>query len=622
MIQAHNLCLAFGAQPIFDHISFTIGSQRVGLVGHNGSGKSTLLKAIMEPSLLDSGSIAILNGKKIAYMPQDVVLLSERSILDETCTAFTEYHTLCQAAVDLERKAALGDHKAIERYAHVQEQLQRYAPELLKAQAKKMLMGLGFGIEQFDQPVSSLSVGWKMRIVLAKLLLQNADFYLFDEPTNHLDLVAKEWFLEFLKRSHVGFMLVCHERYFLDELCSNILELERGKGSWYNGGYTKYLEQKEHALELLSAAYVQQQKELKRKKETIERFRASASKAKMAQSMIKALDKIEVITLPPSAKQVSFSFAPVPQSGRMVITVKNVAHSFGDKKIFSDVACIVERQQKVALIAPNGVGKTTLFNLIAQLLPLQQGTIEFGHNVKYAIFAQDQNRALDLNASILDNLKKSCPQASEQTIRTFLGSFLFSSDDVLKKVGVLSGGEKNRVGMVKVLLQNANVLLLDEPTNHLDIPSKEILLKALQEYQGTLLFVSHDRDFINALATHVIELTPTGAYMYHGNYDAYVHQKRGTTPVNTQRQTVEAPVIKNDSVEAKKALFELNRKSKRLEEKIEKLEQKIQATQLQFADITYGTPAFVELETVLQDLRQELAEAQAQWEQVQQEIYR
>ena len=402
MIQAHDLCLSFGTQKIFDKVSFTLSQhQRVGLVGRNGSGKSTLLKAIIDPSCLDSGSLSILQGKKIAYMPQDVVLLSELPILDEACSAFTAFHALQQEALLLEQHIAhnSNDLKSMERYLAVQEKLSAYAPELLKAQAKKMLMGLGFTTQQFGLPVSSLSVGWKMRLVLAKLLLQNADFYLFDEPTNHLDLGAKEWFLDFLRHANFGFIIVCHERYFLDELCHNILELEFGKGTLYKGNYSSYITQKEEALERLGAAYVQQQKDIKRKQETIERFRASASKAKMAQSMIKALEKAERITLPPSPRDVSF--ISVQQSGKAVITLYNVAQSFGDKKIFSHINCAIERGQKVALIAPNGMGKTTLFNLISKALPLQHGSITFGHNVTYAVFAQDQNRALDLSKSIL-----------------------------------------------------------------------------------------------------------------------------------------------------------------------------------------------------------------------------
>lgn len=580
MIQASNICLSFGNQEVFDDVSFTINqNDRIGLIGRNGSGKTTLLKAIIEPSILDDGAISIQNRKKIAYMPQEVVLASNLSILEET---FSIFETLQDELVDEQK---------------------------LKAKVKKMLMGLGFSTQQFDQPVSSLSVGWKMRIVLAKLLLQEADFYLFDEPTNHLDLIAKEWFLDFLKESDFGFILICHEKYFLDELCKKILELERGQANWYTGNYSNYVVKKEHDLALLMAAYVQQQKEITRKKETIERFRASASRAKMAQSMIKQLDKIERIEIPPSAKSVNFSFPPVQQSGKSVIKVTDVVQKFDDKIIFQNVSFEIMRGQKVALIAPNGAGKTTLFNIIAGKLPLQHGDITFGYNVTHAIFAQDQNKALNMNQTILDNINYICPKVSEQRVRSFLGAFLFSNEDVYKKVKVLSGGEKNRVGMVSVLLQNANLLLLDEPTNHLDIPSKEILLKALKEFNGTLLFVSHDRDFINDLATDIIELTSNGTYHFQGNYDSYLYTKEHSSQPVTDQENITAP-----NQEKLTNNFDSLKKTKKLEERMAKLEQQIQDIYTSFAELDYGTEEFNVAQDKVEKLKLELQETEKAWE--------
>lgn len=618
MIQAHNISLSFGNQPVFDHLSFIIDQHdRIGLVGRNGSGKTTLLKAIIDPSILEEGSITILNKKKIAYMPQEVVLNSPLSVLDETLTAFEQLRTLQDEAHAIEKQL---DHDSnpdlLERYAIIQEQLADFNADSLRADAKKMLTGLGFSLAQLDQPVDILSVGWKMRIVLAKLLLKNADFYLFDEPTNHLDLMAKEWFLDFLKASDFGFIIICHERYFLDELCDKIFELGWGKGTWYSGNYTDYVGQKEHAAALLEAAYAQQQKEIKRKQETIDRFRASASKGTMAKSMEKALEKIERIVLPPSIKNVRFNFPPVVQSGKSVIKVENVSQKFGDKVIFKNVSFEVERGKKIALIAPNGVGKTTLFNVIAGILPVQHGSVTFGYNVTCAIFAQDQNKALDMKKTVIDNIKDLCPKATEQKVRTFLGSFLFSREDVLKKVGVLSGGEKNRVGMVNVLLQNTNLLLLDEPTNHLDIPSKEILLRALQEFEGTLLFVSHDRDFINDLATDIIELTPNGAHYYHGNYASYLYQKKDE--IAAARAAAPQDGTRKDAAsEQKDEEVARVRQVKQLEGKIAKLEQKIEAMHASFADIEYGTPEFDEADKKLMQLQKELKETERAWEQLQ-----
>lgn len=526
MIQARSLGLSFGDRAIFKDISFLLQeNDRVGLVGRNGSGKTTLLKALGDASILDEGTIAIQKNKKIAYMPQEVVLQSSLSILEEAMTAFTALSAVQQKLRIIEKELETNyEDQLVERYSALLEELLELDEDSLAAKAKKILTGLGFSQEQFDQPVSTLSVGWKMRIVLAKLLLQEADFYLFDEPTNHLDLHAKEWFLSFLKQARFGFMLICHERYFLDELCQKILDLERGKATWYTGNYTKYLIEKEHNAALLEGAYVQQQKEIRQKQAIIDKFRAG-QRSTLAKSMEKRLEKVERIEMPPSPKSVHFTFPPIQPSGKDVLNVKNVAHSFGDKKLFERVHLEIKKGQKIALIAPNGVGKTTLFNLIAQVLPFQQGSIAWGHNVNYALFNQDQNKALNLKASIMDNIKERCPRVNDQTIRSFLGAFLFSSDDVFKPVEVLSGGEKNRVGMVAVMLQQANLLLLDEPTNHLDIPSKEVLVEGLRAFPGTILFVSHDRDFINELATDIIELTPKGVYAFHGNYDEYVYFK-------------------------------------------------------------------------------------------------
>jgi ATP-binding cassette, subfamily F, member 3 len=622
MIQAHGISLSFGDQPVFDNVSFTINQHdRIGLVGRNGSGKTTLLKAIQNPADLDGGTISIQSKKKVAYMPQEVVLQSSLSIFDEAFSTFAELCKLqkehAQLEAELEKNADV-----LERYTLLSEQIAGWAPEILAAKTKKLLMGLGFSAQQFEQPVSSLSVGWKMRVVLAKLLLQEADFYLFDEPTNHLDLIAKEWFLEFLKTADFGFLLICHERYFLDELCDKILELERGKATWYNGNYSKYIVQKEHDLELLHASFVQQQKDIKKKEEWIAKFKAKASTAKRAQSMMRALDDIERIELPRSPKNVSFSFPPVQQSGKLVITVDKVSQKFGDKTIFQNVSFEVTRNQKVAIIAPNGVGKTTLFNLIAGILPIQKGTITFGYNVSHAIFAQDQNKALNLQLSILDNLKHLCPKVAEQKIRAFLGAFLFSGDDALKKVSVLSGGEKNRVGMVSVLLQQANLLLLDEPTNHLDIPSKEILLKALQDFEGTLLFVSHDRDFINNLATDIIELTAQGAHHYEGNYDAYVYHKQANDRALAKGGENSGASHTADQKFGQKNNAEPNSQNNtknpaQLERKMAKLEQQIDQINHSFADLEYDTKEFSAALEKLEQLQQELKEVEAEWEKSQ-----
>lgn len=620
MINGSNICLEMIEQVIFNDVSFVFDqNQRIGLVGRNGSGKSTLLKVIAGQQQIDSGSVSIQKGKTIAYLSQDVVLQSDKSIVEETYTAFAYVADLLedQKAIEAQLDTNPDDlDDLLERYAVVCEKLLHVDQEAMRAEAKKVLMGLGFKPEQLDLPVANLSVGWKMRIVLAKLLLQKADFYLFDEPTNHLDIVAKEWFLQFLKRAPFGFVLVCHDRYFLNQLCQVIFAIERGQGKLYVGDYNHYETQKAHDEALLEMQYKNQQKDIKQKQEFIDRFKAKASKATVAQSMVKKLEKIERIELPPAQPDINFNFPPIQQAGSVVLTIENVAHAFGEKQIFKNVSFEVQRGKKIALVAANGVGKTTLFNLIAQKLPLQTGTITLGYNVHYTVFDQDQTASLSLNKTILENITEGCPKATEQKIRAFAGSFLFTKDSINKKVGVLSGGEKNRVGMIKVLLQNANLLLLDEPTNHLDIQSKDILLTALNAYQGTILFVSHDQDFVNKLATDIVELSVDGAKEYQGNYELYLYQKQ--QELQKLQNAVEVPQKKIDKNKSEQVVVQKVALSssdiKALERKIQKLEHEISRTENSFADLVFGTPKFADAQKKLVDLQKELKTVLAEWE--------
>jgi len=634
MIHAKNLNLSFGSQAIFNDLSFTIEQdQRVALVGANGSGKSTLLKAIAGLQHLDSGTISIVNNGSIAYMPQDVILTSEKPVYEEAFCTFEKMYALQQEEKKIQKSVSApngtpsssakaaedesGKEIILERLAQIHQELMELEPHKCERKTKEVLEGLGFSAKQLKQPVSQLSVGWKMRLVLAKLLLKNADFYLFDEPTNHLDLVAKDWFLDFLKNSSFGFILVCHDRYFLDQLCQDTIALELAKGKRYKGNYSFYEKQRDHELAALQTAYEQQQREIKQKIKTINRFRAKSTKAKMAKSMQKELDKVERIVLPPSQKQVNFSFPPVKRAGRIVLSVKNVAHNFGPQTIFSNATFDIERGQKVALVAPNGTGKSTLFNIICGKLPLQKGDVQLGYNVQHALFAQDQNQSLNLDETIFQNVQECCANKPESAIRKFLGSFLFSGEDIDKKVGVLSGGEKNRVSMVCVLLQDANFLLLDEPTNHLDIQSKEVLLKALHAYEGTILFVSHDRDFINRLATDIIELEPNGTKKYHGNYDSYLYLSGQTNSGKAQSKNKKSEKQKTSF---NKKLHELRKKSKKLENKIEKLENEITSLELKFVDFKYGTPEFLENQSNIKNLHEKIQNVTDEWEMLQKKI--
>jgi ATP-binding cassette, subfamily F, member 3 len=582
MIQLHKISLSFGSQIIFDDITLNISPHvRMGLVGRNGSGKSTLLKAIADGGKnLDDGNIAT-NNLSVAYIPQDIVLISEKNILDEACTDFESLDP---------------------------EDFPRAIVE-----AKKMLQGLGFSPAQLEQPVTQLSTGWKMRLLLAKLLLKKADFYLFDEPTNHLDIFAQEWFLEFLQQAPFGFMLVCHERAFLNKTCDTILELERGKATVYKGAYDDYVVQKEEQRERLRAAQSLQQKEIARMQALADKFRASASKASFAQSLLRKIEKMDIIEVPEEdVSRVTIKFPPVERAAKQVLTISGVSKMFQDRLLFKNVAFTIERDMKVALVAANGVGKTTLFKIITGELQKDSGAIEFGSNVHYAIFKQNQHENLNPRATIWEEVLNVPCKKSEADLRRMLGAFIFSGESIHKKTSALSGGEKNRLCMLKTLLHESNFLMLDEPTNHLDIVSKDTLLKALKAYPGTLLFVSHDQDFVNNLATHILELTQHGTTLYKGNFDEFLEQKK-------YREERDNSLSINDKSSSKAAnpintTNELHKKVSSLASSIEKLERKIEDLGMQLAEYEYGTNSYDRIFTELTKIQEKLEMTNQEWE--------
>lgn len=604
MINLKNLNLKFGDQIVYDDLNLMIqDDDRIALVGRNGSGKSTLLKVIAKDQGLDTGEIVITKGLNVAYMPQEMILKSTKTVEEE---AFATYETLfknMQEAKILEDKihsSATPLAADVEKYSQLQHDIQEMEPEAKMLKVNKLLAGLQFDERHRKTQVDQLSVGWRMRLVLAKLLLQEADFYLFDEPTNHLDLSTKEWFLNFLKyETTFGFLLVCHDRYFLDNLCNKTLAiLPAGKSKIYAGNYSYYKKLEEEEAIYLEKAYEAQQRDIKQRKETIEKFRASATKAKMAQSMIKQLEKVEIIEMQQKSKKINFSLPPVERSGQTTLTVKNVGHKF-NRQLFKDVNFTIQRGEKVALVAPNGTGKSTLFNLIASKLELQDGSVEQGYNVTSTLFDQDQEKVLNPNYTILEEITAAC-KSTEQRIRTFLGSFLFPKGDVMKKTSVLSGGERNRVAMVKVLLSNANFFMLDEPTNHLDIESKETVLNALQQFDGTLLFVSHDQDFVNNLATRIIELNENGVISYDGNYDAYVEfkntlqRKESGKTISADKGSLNSTKAVKESMLSKKELFELRKKYKNLESNMNKYKVELETLLANMYQFEYGTSEYTQ----------------------------
>ncbi len=611
-----DIVLTYGERDLFAGISADFQEdQKIGIVGRNGAGKSTLLKVIAGQQRLDEGSVVLNKQKKIAFLPQEVVLNSDKTVFDELFLVFERFTQLEEEQQQIEQQMSHKPSDAealLDRYQHILDALSHFDRTDSERRAINVLQGLGFTKEAFNTPVNTLSVGWKMRLVLAKLLLEQADFYLFDEPTNHLDIVTKEWFLEFLRNAPFGYLLVSHDRHFLDKACDWIFELSRGNSALYHGNYTNYVALYEARKADQLTAYNLQQKEIARKKDTINRFRASASKAKMAQSMIKQLNKIELITVEPPEPTVSLSFSSVERAGRVVLTVKDVAYQYGEKKLFQHASCEILRDQKVALIAANGTGKSTLFDLIAGKLPLQTGSITFGHNVHFALFEQDQTKALNQSNTVLEEITIGCPEKSTQAVRSFLGAFLFIGDDVYKKINMLSGGEKNRVAMVKALLQDANFLLLDEPTNHLDLYAKSVLLQALKQYPGTILFVSHDHQFVQELATDILELTPQGLYYYPGRYEDFlVDKKKKQDAIESVTQAKNKPTITQATQpqDVKKTI-------RNLERTIHNLEQRISKKSEQLGEHEYGSLAYEKALGELTTLQSELERTTAEWERL------
>jgi ATP-binding cassette subfamily F protein 3 len=624
MIRLENICLSFGNQIIFDHISWSINpSAKIGLIGRNGAGKSTMLNVIGGTQQLDTGAVHIPKSCVIAHMPQDMVLTSDRTILHEALTALPGITPYIDEYIALEpiiRQGRATDND-FERYTILTHELHDAAFDSKRAHTYKMLIDLGFKENSLENPVTSLSVGWKMRLVLAKLLVQQADFYLFDEPTNHLDLVAKDWFADFLRTAQFGFLLVSHDKYFLDTAVEEICDIDRGTLTCYTGNYDVYLTRKQAMEGLREKQYKEQQKYIKKQTATIERFRAQANKARMAQSMIKNLEKITRIELTTNSKTPRINMASTQPTGKIVIEVNNLGFAFDQHTIFSNASFQIKRGQKVALVAANGTGKSTLLNVIMGIYKQHTGTIRFGHNVTPAFFQQDQNKSLNPHNTIFEEVESVC-QTSEQRclVRGILGAFLFSGEDIYKKIGILSGGEKNRIAMVKILLHNANFLVLDEPTNHLDITSKDILLEALQQFDGTILFVSHDRNFLNGIATHILELTPDHVHNYTGNYDAYLYHKQqlsqGTMPSEpeTRRSEPQQTTTSTEKTCAGKSSRGDRKEIRRLESYIDKLETDLNQITAHLDTLKYGTAKYAETMTKISTLNDKLQEAIAHWE--------
>ncbi|AFY60271.1 ABC-F family ATP-binding cassette domain-containing protein [Synechococcus sp. PCC 6312] len=501
---------------------------RIGLVGMNGAGKSTQLKIIageMEPT---DGEVIRPASLKIAYLTQEFEVEPSRTVREEFWTVFAEANSTQQALLEVQQEMNTTDMEELERLIHRLDRLQRQFEGLdgygLEARIEKILPEMGFEAGDGDRLVSSFSGGWQMRMSLGKILLQAPDLLLLDEPTNHLDLETIEWLETYLRGLVTPMVIVSHDREFLDRLCTQIVETERGVSSTYLGNYSAYIEQKNLNQEAQLSAFERQQKELEKQQTFVDRFRASATRSTQAKSREKQLAKIDRIEAPvDSVRTLRFQFPPAPRSGRDVVMIEDLVHSYGDKILFLGAELLLERGDRVAVLGPNGAGKSTLLRLIMGLETPQSGLVKLGdHNVIPGYFEQNQAEALDLDKLVVETIHDEVPQWTNEEVRTLLGRFLFSGDTVYKKVAALSGGEKARLALAKMLLRPANLLILDEPTNHLDIPAKEMLESALQAYDGTVVIVSHDRYFISQVANKIVEIRDGEFRVYQGDYHYYL----------------------------------------------------------------------------------------------------
>jgi ATP-binding cassette subfamily F protein 3 len=540
MIQLSGAGKRFGHKLLFENVDWLITNHdHIGLVGGNGTGKSTLMKVLAGMDTFDYGSLIIAKGTSAGYLPQDGLTLSGRTVFAECMSVFDDVRAMEQELETLTHSMAELDHTGPE-YAAVADRYQRVEHEFrardgysIEAEVGRVLMGLGFAKEDWQRMTDEFSGGWQMRLALAKLLLQKPNLLLLDEPTNHLDLEARNWLEEYLQNYPHAFLLISHDRYFLDVTVNKIAEIWNKRFWFYTGNYDKFLAQKTQRNEQLQAAYKNQRDRIEQLEVFINRFRYQATKAKQVQSRIKELEKIERIEIPPEEKSIHFSFPQPKASGRIVAEFEGVAKMYpgrngaGEKEVFRDVSFMIERGDRIALVGINGAGKSTLIKLLAGTEPATRGEFRLGHNVQSDYFAQDQYKELDPDARMIDDLGELSPRSTETELRGLLGCFLFSEDDVFKKIGVLSGGERGRYALLRLLLHPANFLLLDEPTNHLDMRAKDVLLEALMKYTGTVVFVSHDRYFIDKLATRVFEVGGGKVEIFPGNYEDYLWRKQG-----------------------------------------------------------------------------------------------
>jgi len=596
MITLSHVQKQFGSKVLFKDCSLQIGVRdRVGLIGPNGSGKTTLFRMILGEESIDEGELLVAKNVKIGYLPQEVISFKGNSVLDEVLKSLTNITSLQDKMTILEEElSSIEDPKKQERLAREYGKLQeRYAllgGYGLEAEAKRILQGLGFKERDFDRLTDELSGGWLMRIALAKILLQSPDLLLLDEPTNHMDLASLIWLEEFLTNYPGAMVIVSHDRVFLNHLIDWIAEIEGQRIDLYYGDYDHYLEEKEARAQVLEATYKTQQRKIEQTERFIERFRAKNTKSSQVQSRIKMLEKIDRIELPEKKKEIRFHFPAPKRSGHKVAEVKNLHKSYADTVVYQGIDLSFYRGDKVALVGPNGAGKSTLLKILAGVLEFEQGEVILGKDVTRAYFAQHQFDLLRPENTVFEELLSIATDESQTDLRTLLGTFLFSEDEIEKRVSVLSGGEKSRLVLAKMLLKPANFLLFDEPTSHLDISSRNVLEIALKQFQGTICLVTHDRHLINRIANKVTEIDRGIPNIFLGNYDDYLYKRQQIQSEEAQKSEApkrQEPIKKKSPYKTKEErrkraqeMDQFKRQLSRLEKRFQEVEKSLQeATQ-------------------------------------------
>jgi ATP-binding cassette subfamily F protein 3 len=625
----------FGPRLLFENANWLVTpGEKTALVGANGTGKSTLLKVMAALETLDYGSLEGARNTSIGYLPQDGLALSGRSVFDECLSVFDELRGMEAELETLSTRLAELDPESAEyaaaasRFSHLDSHFRAHDGYALDSQVGAVLDGLCFTKQDWARQTQEFSGGWQMRISLAKLLLAKPSLLLLDEPTNHLDLETRNWLENYLRSYPNGFILISHDRYFLDVTVNKIVEIWNKGLHFYSGNYEKYLQQKDERRLQLEAAYRNQREHIEHLEAFINRFRAQATKAKQVQSRIKELEKIERIEIPEEEKAIHFTFPQPPPSGRTVVEAVGVSKSYGPKRVLEDVSFTIDRGDRIALVGVNGAGKSTLVRMLSGEEAPTSGSLKLGHNVSVEYFAQDQYKVLNHEARMLDDLSGIAPRIATTELRSLLGCFLFSGDDAFKPLGVLSGGERNRYALARILVSPANFLLLDEPTNHLDLRAKEVLLQAIRNFSGTVVFVSHDRYFIDALATKVIEVESGHVHVYPGNYEDYQRRKAGVASpeqvtVSTNGHApvaVDTPAPSTSGAERTRKLNPIKLKQMRerltfVEEEIPRIEAAISHTESSLGNYV-SMDETQRLTALLEDLREQHATLNVEWEEL------